>query len=210
MKGRAFKTALILLFLCLTSLTPQGEKRLPKVKVFTVYREQVAELWQFLTTSPRKYQVIDLRVGIAYLTTDLQNLIKSWVEKGGGIIVYAGADDEGDSASVFFENDIEYASLNRWEPVILKAVGNHPLLKGVSRIKLFIYRIPDIKNLMGKIPLFQMEDGKVAAFAFQYGSGRGIYLPTGPLIPYFPVDQYDNRRFFINAYQWLAGNPVPD
>ncbi len=204
------KLAAISLFFFLIALAPQQEEKLPKVKVLTVYKEQISVLWQFLISSPEKYQVIDLRVGIAYLTTDLQNLIKSWVEKGGGIIIYAGADDEGDSASIFFENDIEYANLNRWEPIILKAIGNHPLLKGVSKIKLYMYRIPDIKNLVGKIPLFQTEDGKIVVFAFQYGKGKGVYLPTGPLIPYFPVDQYDNKRFFINVYQWLAGNPVPD
>ena len=201
-----------LIALLLLALTPSQEARLPKVKVFIAYKEQIKELWEFLTKNPDIYQVLDLRVGIAYIPTDLQKLIKNWVKSGKGIIVYAGSDEETDSASIFFNNQIEYATLNRWEPIVLKAFpsSNHPLLKGVTQVKFYMYRIPDIKNLSGKIPLLARKDQKVVSFAFQYGKGRGVYLPTGVLLPFFPQNQYDNKRFFINIYQWLAGNSVPD
>ncbi len=197
--------------LALLALTPYQFGKLPKVRVLVVYRENLKDLWDFLVKGG-DYRVVDLRVGVAYLPAELQDALKGWVKSGGGVVVYAGADDESDSWSVFLKDeDVEYARLNRWVPVVLKRKKGvkHPLLVGVERIKLFLHRIPDLKATQGKTALFTTPDGKPVAFAMNYGRGRVVFLPTGPLLPYFPVDQYDNRRFFINIYQWLAGNPVP-
>ncbi len=201
----------IIAFLLL-ALTPFDYGKLPRVKALVVYRDNVQDLWNFLIKGGN-YQVVDLRAGIAYIPTELENLLKGWVNKGGGVLTYIGADDEGDSASFFLrEGEVEYASLNRWVPVVLKAPAmvKHALLKGVKRVKLYIYRIPDIKNMQGKIPLLETQDGKVVAFAMNYGKGRVVVLPTGPLVPYYPINQYDNERFFINVYQWLAYGKVPN
>ena len=198
--------------LLLLALTPFDYGKLPRVKALAVYRDNVQDLWNFLIKGGN-YQVVDLRTGIAYIPTELENLLKGWVNNGGGVLTYIGADDEGDSASLFLrEGEVEYASLNRWVPVVLKAPAmvKHPLLKGVKRVKLYIYRIPDIKNMQGKIPLLETQDGKVVAFAMNYGKGRVVVLPTGPLVPYYPINQYDNERFFINVYQWLAYGKVPN
>ena len=205
------KRILLSLALFLVALTPYDYPNLPKVKVLVVYRQNLRDLWEFLVKGG-DYRVLDLRVGVAYLPADLQDLIRGWVNKGGGALVYAGADDDGDSASVFVKSeDVEYADLGRWTPVVLERVPmvNHPLLRGVQRVELYMHRLPDIENMQGKTPLLQTPDGRVVAFAMEYGAGRVVVLPTGPLLPYYPVDRYDNQRFFINIYQWLAGNPVP-
>ena len=207
MRALLFISSLLLL-----ALTPYEYSRLPKVKVLVVYRENVGDLWRFMVNGG-DYKVVDLRVGIAFLPTELQNRLRSWVNRGGGALVYCGADDETNSWPVFMkEEDVEYAELSRWIPVVLKKVPNvsHPLLKGVEKIKLYMHRVPDVKNQQGKVPLFQTQDGKNVVFAQDYGRGRVVFLPTGPLLPYFPINEYDNERFFINIYQWLAGNKVPD
>ena len=206
------RKSLFILSLLLLALTPYQYSQLPKVKVLVVYRDNINQLWDFLVKGG-DYQVVDLRVGVAFLPAELQDALRKWVNTGGGALAYMGADDETDSASVFLKKeDVEYAQIGRWTPVVLDRVPmvNHPLLKGVSKVKLFIHRLPDIKNMQGKAPLLQTPDGKVVAVAMDYGRGRVVILPTGPLLPYYPVDQYDNRRFFINIYQWLARNPVPD
>ncbi|BAT71709.1 hypothetical protein TST_0909 [Thermosulfidibacter takaii ABI70S6] len=205
------KKYLIIVALMLVALTPFDYGKLPKVRALVVYKENVQDLWNFLTKGGN-YQVLDIRAGIAYLPTELQDLIRKWVNAGGGALAYMGADDEGDSAKIFLKDqEVEYASLNRWTPVVLKRPANlnHPLLKGVERVKLYLFRIPDIKNMQGKIPLLETVDGKTVALAMSYGKGRVVILPTGPLMPYFPLDQYDNERFFINIYQWLAYGKVP-
>ncbi len=194
------------------ALTPYEYGKLPKVKVLVVYRENLGDLWKFLVEGG-DYKVVDLRVGEAFISTELQAKLKDWVNSGGGTVVYMGADDKTDSAIIFFnEEDIEYARLNRWVPVVLRRpkMVDHPLLKGVTKVKLYLHRIPDIKNMQGKTPLLETPDGKVVALAMDYGKGRVVILPTGPLFPPYPVEEYDNQRFFINIYQWLAHNSVPE
>ncbi|MGB9668306.1 MAG: hypothetical protein ACPLSJ_06840 [Thermosulfidibacteraceae bacterium] len=196
--------------LSLSALTPQDIEKLDKVKVLIVYKDNINELWDFLTTKKREYQVIDLRVGERYISTDLFSQLRNWVNSGGGIIVYAGRDDTTCSACAFFP-EIKYEDLENWESRVFKVPDGlkNPVVTNVKKVMFVVSRIPIIGDTTGKIVILQDEASKTVAFISNMGRGRIAFLPTNVLVPYWKTEFYDNERLFLNLYRWLAGRNVP-
>ncbi len=193
-------------------LTPEEAKALKPVKVLVVTEDTIPFLWDLLLGKDNS-TVIDLRIGPRFLTTELQVRVRKWVNAGGGVLVYGGVDDTNDSAAVFFPN-MEYTDLVRWRAVIARVPSNtkSPVVNQVSEVKMFIKRLPkadSIKSTGGTI-ILAISDTQPVAFVMNYGKGRLAYLPTGTLFPAYPVEEYDNKRLFLNLFRWLGKEPVPN
>lgn len=192
------------------ALTPQDIGKLDKVRVLIVYKDNLNELWDFLVNKKGNYNVIDLRVGERYVSTDLLNYLKGWVTNGGGIIVYTGKDDESCSACLFYP-DIKYEELEKWEARIFKVPVNlkNPVVTNVRKVMFVVARIPIIENTTGKIVILEDSNGKPMAFIENMGRGRIAFINANVLVPHWKREFYDNERLFLNLYRWLAGRNIP-
>jgi hypothetical protein len=192
-------------------LTPEEAEALKPVKVLVVTQDTIPMLWDLLL-GKRNDTVIDLRIGPRFLTTELQVRVRKWVDAGGGILVYGGVDDTNDSAAIFFPK-MEYTDLRRWRAVIARVPQDAkvPVVNQVSEVKIFMRRLPKPESIKGTggVVILAISDTQPVAFVMNYGKGRLAYLPTGTLFPAYPVDEYDNKRLFLNLFRWLGKEPVP-
>ncbi len=212
MLGRIFKT-LVFIFIFgsyALALTPQDIGKLDKVRLLIVYRDNINELWDFIVNRKGNYNVIDLRVGERYVSTDLFNYLRNWVTNGGGIVVYTGKDDETCSACLFYP-DIKYEELEKWESRVFRVPANlkNPVVTNVRKVMFVVARIPIIEDTTGKIVILEDSNGKPMAFIENMGRGRVAFINANVLVPYWKKEFYDNERLFLNLYRWLAGRNVP-
>jgi hypothetical protein len=146
-------------------------------------------------------------------------VVASWVKEGNGVLVYLSYPLENASSQVLFSY-LPIKDAGTWERIKAEAYPEaHPVLNGVKTVEVWahnyisFYKQPAMAQLEGwSVLLHQMigTEDRIYAMAGPMGSGRAVIIAAYPFFPEYHGAVFDNERFLVNIYQWLAGSEVPE
>lgn len=205
------------------AVVPEVEEQLSKVKVLVVNINTRKKVWD-LTTGQSDFQVVDLKLGPRNFATELSNVVANWVGEGNGVLLYLTYPREQASSECLIDY-LPIEDAGQWARVKAEAYPyeEHPLLNGVRTVEVWTRNYisfsqstekggTDMSQFKDWTPLLHCELGdedRIYAMAAPIGSGRAVILVSNPSFPEYHGSVFDNERFLINIFQWLAGNDVP-
>lgn len=191
-----------------TALPPEVMASLKEVQILEITRDNVDVIWDLRANQhPNRADIVDLRVAYGDLSNELSTVLQEWTKSGKGIILY-------EYNVRRFLPQIEMSS--EWEKLghVVRAIeDSHPVVTGVEEVKFeYVYYKSAQRGLQASyIAILEAENGKIVSVVSPYGRGRLVALLNVDswIGAPWPITEYDNERFKINVYQWLAGAPVP-
>jgi len=191
------------------ALPPEVMDSLKDVRILEVTKDNVDVIWNLRPNQdPDMADVVDLRVNYRDISSEVSMVLKEWVTRGKGVILYRS-----NLHRFFPEIEISSSSPER-SPVARAVEKSHPVVTGVQEVVFktrYFFVITD-ELPSPHVPILKTEKGEVIAIASCWGRGGVIAFSNSDDWKGSPwgKEGYDNERFAINVQQWLAGAPVPE
>lgn len=158
--------------------------------------------------TPDRADVVNLSLRGSSLSTPMVNVLKAWLARGKGLVLYAGNHHDAVDNLVLFRPDLPGGNFSDAVKIAVAIPNSHPIVSDVGRVELFVQSVLDRTPEGAAVPVLEIDNGKAVAVALEFGGGRVLALATGGDRP-FDASTYDNGVFRARALLWLAGKPLP-